>query len=145
MHRLRKSFEAKTGPFAGPVEADETFVGGKRCSMSNAECRELKDAGRGAVGKAAVVRVKDRATNEVRVRHVESADALDVSGFVAERAKFGSKVYTDEASAYHILEQWHDHETVKHSVSEYVRGQAHTNGIESFWSMLKRGYVETYH
>ncbi len=70
MHRLRKSFEAETGPFAGPVEADETYVGGKRRNMSDAKRRELKDSGRPAVGKAAAVGVKDRATNEVRVRHV---------------------------------------------------------------------------
>ncbi len=52
-------------------------------------------------------------------------------------------VYTDEAGAYETLP--FDHETVKHSVGEYVRGKAHTNGVESFWSMLKRGYIGTYH
>lgn len=145
MHCLRKSFEAETGPFSGPVEADETYVGGKRRNMSNAKRRELKDAGRGAVGKAAVVGVKDRETNEGRVRHVESTDTFDVSGFVGETTKLGATVYTDEASVYSILGPWYDHETVKHSVSEYVRGQAHTNGIESLWSMLKRGYNGVYH
>ena len=54
----------------------------------------------------------------------------------------GAKVYTDDAAAYNGLE---NHETVKHSVSEYVSGMAHTNGIESFWSMLKRGYHGVYH
>ena len=52
-------------------------------------------------------------------------------------------VYTDDAKAYQSLP--FDHDTVKHSVSEYVKGQAHTNGVESFWSMLKRGYHGTYH
>lgn len=51
---------------------------------------------------------------------------------MAEHAKFGSKVYTDEASAYNIVKPWNDHEMVEHSEAEYVRGQAHTNGIESF-------------
>ena len=129
----------------GPVEADETYIGGKRRNMSNAKRRELKDSGRGAVGKAAVVGVKDRETNKVAVRHVYRTDTIDVAGFVAETAKFGSTVYTDETSVYNILAPWYRHETVKHSVSEYVRGMAHTNGIESFWSMLKRGYNCTYH
>lgn len=92
MHRLRKSFEAETVPFDGPIEADETYVGGKRRDMSNAKRRELQDASRGSVEKAAVVGVKDRATNEVRVRYVESTDTLDVAGFVAEHAKLDSKV-----------------------------------------------------
>ena len=145
LHRLRKSFEAETGPFAGPVEADETYIGGKRKNMSNRKRKELRGTGHGAVGKAAVVGVKDRTTGQVTARHIESTDALDVAGFVGEKTKLGAKVYTDEASVYNILGPWYDHETVKHSVSEYVRGQAHTNGIESFWSMLKRGYNGTYH
>ena len=61
---------------------------------------------------------------------------------MAEAASPGAKVYTDEHSGYQGLP---NHETVKHSVGEYVDGMAHTNGIESFWSMLKRGYRGTYH
>ena len=65
-HRIRAAFNREGGLFGGPVEADETYVGGRRTNMSNAKRRELKDTGRGAVGKAAVVGVKDRETNEVR-------------------------------------------------------------------------------
>ena len=145
-HRLRASFAAgNQRMFNGPVEADETYIGGKRKNMSNAKRRELKDTGRGGAGKAVVVGIKDRKTGKIIARHVLQVDTLDVAGFVAEMTELGATVYTDEAKVYNILNRWYDHESVKHSVSEYVRGQAHTNGIESFWSMLKRGFHGTYH
>ena len=146
-HRLRKALENGGDglPFAGPVEADETYIGGKRKNMSNAKRRELKDAGRGPVGKEAVVGVKDRATKQVRATVVPVTDTAHVAGFVAEQTEEGAKVYTDEAKVYNALKEFFDHESVNHSVSEYVREMAHTNGMEAFWSMLKRGYQGTYH
>lgn len=147
-HRIRESWEENGGSlFGGPVEADETYVGGRRKNMSNAKRRQMakEGAGRGPAGKEAVVGVKDRASNEVRARHVQNTDTANLAGFVADHTQLGSKVYTDEATAYNALNPFFDHEAVKHSVSEYVRGQAHTNGAESFWSMLKRGYHGVYH
>ena len=73
---------------------------------------------------------------------VETTDKATLQGFVGSRVTDGAKVYTDDAAGYRGLP---NHKTVKHSVSEYVNGQAHTNGVESFWSMLKRGYHGTYH
>ena len=70
-------------------------------------------------------------------------DGPTLQGFVAEHAAVGTTVYTDEARAYEGMS--FDHQAVRHSVGEYVRGMAHTNGMESFWAMLKRGYVGTYH
>ena len=98
--------------------------------------------GRGAVGKTAVVGVKDRRTKRVRAAVVENTDADTLKGFVAESVVPEATVYTDGEAGYVGLL---NHEAVKHSVGEYVRGQAHTNGIESFWSLLKRGYYGTYH
>ena len=72
---------------------------------------------------------------------VEGTDKKTLQGFVKTHAAKGAKVYTDDASAYDGLE---NREAVKHSVSEYVRG-AHTNGVESFWSMLKRAHKGTFH
>ena len=145
-HRLRAAFEAgEITSFSGPVEADETYIGGKRKNMSLSKRRELKDTGRGTVGKAAVVGVKDRDTNKVRARVVSVTDTANVAGFVASQTKLGAKVYTDQAKVYKALSPFFDHESVNHSVSEYVREQAHTNGMESFWSMLKRGYHGIYH
>ena len=86
--------------FSGPVEADETYFGGKRANMSNAKRKALADTGRGAVGKVAVVGIKDRATKQVRAKRVESTDRPTLQGFVVEHTVPGATVYTDEASAY---------------------------------------------
>ena len=143
-HRIREAWEDNGGDlFAGPVEADETYVGGKRKNKSNAERKAA--TGRGTVDMEAVVGVKDRETNKVAARHVPATDIPHVAGFVAEKTRIGAKAYTDDARVYNALKPWFDHESVNHSVSEFVRGQAHTNGMESFWSLLKRGYQGTYH
>ena len=145
LHRLRKTKEEGSGWFAGPVEVDEIYMGGKRADMSNAKRRESADAGvgRGPYGKAAVVDAKDRATKQVRAQVVKSTDKPTLQGFVIDHAAPDATVYTDEAAAHEGLPMPHD--AVKHSVKEYVRGQAHTNGMESFWSVLERGHIGVYH
>ena len=136
--RIRTALSQGGTLFAGPVEVDETYVGGRRRNMSNAQRKQLgPDAGRGPVGKTAVVGMKDRPTNQVAAKVVESTDRNTLQGFVKDHATPEATVYTDEASAYESLP--FDHATVKHSLSQYVKGDAHTNGIESLWSMLKRG------
>ena len=100
--------------------------------------------GRGAVGKTAVVGVKDRESGEVRAEVVENTDGETLKGFVREHVEPGATIYTDEAAAYKGMPEF-DHEAVNHSVGEYVDGMAHTNGIESFWSMLKRAHKGTFH
>ena len=144
-HRLRRALDRDGGKFTGPVEVDETYFGGKRKNMSNAKRKQLSDegAGRGAVGKTAVVGIKDRETKHVRAKVVKSTDKATLQGFVVDHTAPGATVYTDEASAYEGLP--FPHESVKHSVSEFVRGMAHTNGAESFWSMLKRAHMGTFH
>ena len=144
-HRLRKAFSENGGVFSGPVEVDESYFGGKRANMSNAKRKELAEqgAGRGAVGKTAVVGIKDRATNQVRAKVTRSVTAPALQGFVTGHTSPDATVYTDEASAYDSLPR--THETVKHSVSEYVNGMAHTNGVESFWSTLKRAHKGVFH
>ena len=81
-HRLRKAFESESGLFAGPVEVDETYMGGKRKNMPKSKREEL--TGRGVVGKTAVVGAKDRTTNQVRARAVESTNKATIHGFVAD-------------------------------------------------------------
>ena len=135
LHRIREAWAAAdTGSrYSGPVEADETYMGGRRRNMSSRKRKTL--TGRGSVGKMAVVGVKDRATNEVRAQVVERTDAETLQGFVRDNADPEAIVYTDDASAYNGVARWH--ESVSHSVGEYVRGMAHTNGVESFWSVLQ--------
>ena len=145
LHRIREAWgeDGDEEPFDGPVEVDETYMGGKRKNMSNAKRKELAGTGRGAVGKTAVIGMKDRATNQVRAEVITETDGETLQDFVEENTEEDATVYTDEAAAYKGVER--EHEAVRHSVSQYVRGQAHTNGIESFWAMLKRAHAGTFH
>ena len=143
LHLIREAWaHDDDDQFDRPVEADETWMGGKRKNMP----MEVRAAltSRGTDGKTAVVGVKDRDTNEVRAEVVRNTDAPTIRGFVREHTEPGATLYTDEASVYEGMPEF-DHEAVNHSVGEYVRGQAPTNGIESFWSMLKRAHSGVFH
>ena len=142
LHRLREAWDASgIEPFAGPVEVDETYFGGRRSNMTKAKRESL--TGRGVVGKTAVVGIRDRVTNRVRAKVIQQTDAKTLQGFVAENTDPTSQVYTDDATAYQGLPR--PHGTVKHSAGEYVKKMAHVNGIESFWATLKRAHKGTFH
>ena len=135
-HRLRKAFEAGAPIFAGPSEVDEFYAGGKE---SNKHASKKLRAGRGTVGKVPVAGIRDRASGHVAAQVVPDTTRETLHDFVLERTEEGSTVYTDEAAAYRGL-PGRRHEAVKHSAGEYVRGMASTNGMESFWAMLRRGH-----
>ena len=118
------------------MEVDEVHIGG---SEQNRHAKEPPGP-----PKALVAGVKDRTTNEVNATVIPSDDRLTPHTFIRNRVKPGATVYTDGHPSYQKLHGY-EHEAVKHTVGEYVRAKVHTNGIESAWSMLKRGYKGTYH
>lgn len=147
LHRIRVAM--KTGSFGkmdGEVESDETFVGGKAANMHAAK-RAKVITGRGAVGKAIVhgllERGHDGEPSQVRASVVLDTEAATLVPEVIANVDPGATVYTDAASAYCNLVTRFIHGVIDHSV-EYVRGRVHTNGIENFWSLLKRTIKGSY-
>ena len=138
-HRIRAMWQAGDFLLSGPVEADETYIGGKETNRH--ESKKLK-LGRGTIGKTPVPGVKDRGTKEVRVAVTPEVNGAVMQEFLEDHVDPDATLYTDESKVYQGLP---NRKAVRHSVGEYVDEQAHTNGIESFWALLKRGYYGTYH
>ena len=92
-----------------------------------------------------MVGVKDRHSGQIRAAAIDNADGPTLRAFVRENAEPGADLFTDEARAYVALRDEYRHRSVRHAAGEYVNEQAHVNGMESFWSMLKRGYHGTFH
>ena len=133
VHRLRESWKTLAGvdSMTGPVEIDEVYLGGLE-KNKHKEDKHKKE-------KIAVVGIKDRATNKISAQPVPETTMMRLENFIESK---DSVKYTDENPSYNRLS---NHESVRHSVGEYVRGQAHVNGMESFWSMVRRGYDGIYH
>ena len=142
LHRI--SLAMQTGTFEkleGQVEADETYIGGKARNMHKSK-REQKISGRGASGKVAVMGLLER-HGEVRTKVVPDTKSRTLQVEVRENVEPGSEVHTDALASYRGLDPEYVHNVVDHAET-YVRGHVHTNGLENFWSLLKRGIGGTY-
>src|SRR6266567_3753877 len=156
LHRIRKAMHlgpdaGKFGGDGGEVEADETFIGGKMRNMHKSRKVKL-EAKRSAIrnvnswghiGKTAIQGILDRDARQIRAKVVPNVKRETLQYEILNQVEFGAKLYTDDAFAYDQLASLYAHEVVNHEM-EYVRGRVHTNGMENFWSLLKRSLHGTY-
>ena len=148
IQRVRAALQEGGWPdkFDGPAEADTTYVGGEARNMHKRK-RAKRIKGRGAVGKTIVHGVLQRANGEeisqVRAEVVGTDDAERLVPAVRRNVRFGAEVFTDAARAYADLADTQIHRAIDHSVA-YAQGAVHTNGLENFWSLLKRSLRGTY-
>jgi transposase-like protein len=154
LHRIREAMKNNSivkfgGEDGGPVESDETFVGPNPIRMHKARKAELhKRRGQGLggdtyVGKTAVFGVLDRSLRQVRTKVIPNVKRETLQNEILKNVQYGSKVYTDAAVGYDKLSDNFTHEVVNHAV-EYVNGQVHTQGLDNFWSLVKRTLRGTY-
>ena len=153
LHRLRLALQVSgSEPFGGKgqiVEADETWVGGKVINMSKSRQNQIRKSRSESVGnnmalnKAMVMGILDRKLRKVRATVVKQVNKEALHSEIMPQIAPGTKIFTDEAALYRSIPKEYEHEFVNH-VHSYVRGDVHTNGLENFWSLLKRGVKGTY-
>jgi transposase-like protein len=143
LHRLREACGSKFEKLAGIIEIDETYVGGIE---ANKHKTKKLNAGRGAVGKTAVLGMRERASGKVKAKPVANTDQETIHRAVHENIEVRSTLHTDEFAAYRGLAGlFFDHATINHGAGEFVRGDVTTNGIESVFAVMTRGILGVYH
>jgi transposase-like protein len=141
-HRIRLAMQSGTfEKVAGEFEVDESFIGGLARNMH--KDKKAKITGTGGAGKAIVMGLLDRKTKKIRLRHVANTQRETLQGVVREYIEGGSYVFSDAWVAYTGLDREYIHQVIDHAET-YVQGNVHTNTIENFWSLLKRGLKGTY-
>jgi transposase-like protein len=140
-HRIRTAMQSGSfNKLSGQVEADEAFIGGKARNMHAPE-RKRRITGTGGKDKTPVMGILERG-GKVRTKIVDNTKKKTLQKEIRERVLAGSALFTDALKSYEGLDEY-QHEVVDHAI-EYVRGEVHTNGLENFWSLVKRGLAGTY-
>ena len=147
LHRIRLAMQAGTfDKMDGEVEVDETFIGGKARNMHKAK-RAKRGKARGPIGKAIVFGALERSSeghSTVQAKVVPDIRRGTLTAEIHAHVELGATLYTDGLGSYRFLNEDYMHEVVNHEANEYVRGNVHTQGIENFWSLLKRSLHGTY-
>jgi transposase-like protein len=138
----KSTFDEKGKEIKAVVEVDETYIGGKVTNMHKHKAEAIEK--KGSSSKIGVIGAIERG-GKVKLRPLSATDHENVIPFLVKSVHQGSKLMTDEHVAYNTMNRVYDHQTIKHMLKEYVRGEVHTNTIENFWSLLKRGMYGTYH
>jgi transposase-like protein len=141
LHRIRLAMQESGGMLCGEVEVDETFIGGKARNMHASKRRE-KIHGRGPQDKAIAFGMVERG-GQVRATAVDTRTKRELQQHIREAVEAGAAIFSDELKSYEGLDDDYKHAVINHAI-EYVNGNTHTNTIENFWSLLKRGLHGTY-
>jgi transposase-like protein len=145
LHRIRLAMQDETlgSKLSGEVEADETFIGGKARNMhKNVKARRITGQGRNTDDKIMVMGILERG-GKVRTKILSDRKQETLHGAVKANVQSGTELFTDTFGAYKGLQGEFEHQVVDHAL-RYVDGRVHTNGLENFWSLLKRGLSGTY-
>ena len=152
LHRIREMLREKAPQMLGEskmVETDATYIGGKESNKYLRKRRSqidknLTNEGKPYIAKKAIIGIIER-DGKVALKHVSEETTRNMVDFVKTHVPADSTIYSDEAAAYKQLKKTYKHDNITHSLNIYVEGQVHTNTIENFWSVLKRGLYGVYH